>query len=124
MDRPREQRNPTVGKDRRDENDRQHRAVSAEKRNGTGDDGARKSGKLDQLAEDRTEQEDGEVELHEAGHPLHEEAGENRCHSRRIGQQNGAHRRDRREQDDAVAAISRDHQEDERCDGDEKAQAV
>ena len=52
---------------------------------------------FDQLAEDRPEQEDGEVELHEAGHSLHEEAGENRSHRRRIGQQNGAHRRDRRE---------------------------
>ena len=80
------QRNSAIGQKRRDENDRQHGTVSAENRNGAGNDGARKSGKLDQLAEASTQQKDGELELHEAGHPLHEEAGENPGDGGRIGQ--------------------------------------
>ena len=56
-----EQRNSAIGQQRRDENDRQHGTVSAENCHGAGNYGARKSGKLNELAEDRTKQKDGKV---------------------------------------------------------------
>ena len=39
---------------------------------------------------------------------------------RRIGQQDGAQRGDRREQDDAVAAIGHEHEEDQRSQDDQQ----
>ena len=56
-----EQRNSAIGQKRRDENDRQHGTVSAENCHGAGNYGAHKSGKLNELAEDRTKQKDGKV---------------------------------------------------------------
>ena len=62
----------------------------------------------------------GKYELHEADHLLHEDAGEDGRNCRGIGQEHGKHRRDRREEDDAEAAIGNEHQQHERADRDQK----
>src|SRR5690606_38056937 len=115
-----EQRHPAIGEQRADQHDRQHRALRANHADGRGHDRARESRDLDQLAEHRAQQEHREIQLQEADHPVHEQAGEHRRHQRGIGQQHRAHRRHRREQDDAVAAVSDQHQEAQRAEHDQE----
>ena len=78
------------------------------------DDRFREARELDDLAEHRAEQEHRKIELHEDDHLVHEQAGEDRRHSRGIGEQHRAQGRDRREQNDAEAAIGDEHQKEQR----------
>ena len=109
-----EQRHAAVGQQRAHQHDRQDRALCADDadrrvRRST----CEKPDSLDQLAEHRAQQEHREIQLQEPDHLVHEQAGEHRRDQRGIGQQHRTERRDRREQDDAVAAIGDHHQEHE-----------
>jgi hypothetical protein len=65
---------------------------------------------LDVLAEDSAQHEHREIIFDEADHLFHEDAGKHRRHQRGVGQQHRAHGGNRREQDDAVAAVGHKHQ--------------
>ena len=114
------ERHAPVGQKSAHQHDREHGALAPDEANDGRDDGLREPGQLDHFAEHRAEQEDRKVQLHEADHLVHEHAGEDRRHGRGVGQEHGEHRRDRREEDHAEAAIGDKHQEHEGSDGDQK----
>jgi len=71
------------------------------------------------LAEHRTEQEHGEIQLDEADHLFHEDAGEGGRDRTGVGQQHGTEGGDGGEQDDAVAAVGGKHQKPQSSKGDD-----
>jgi len=62
------------------------------------------------FAEYGAEQEHGEIQLHEADHFLHEDAGEHRRDGGGLRQKNCGERGERRHQDHAVSAIRGQHE--------------
>ena len=109
-----EERHAAVGEERAHQHDRQHGVAAPDQADHRGDDRAREAGELDHLAEHRAEQEHRQVGLDEADHLVHEHAAEHRRHERGVGEKHGEQRADRREQDDAEAAVGDEHQERER----------
>src|SRR6187402_1950124 len=80
-----------------------------------------KTGQFDELAKDRSEQKDGEIKLQKADHLFHEQAGKHRRDEHGIGEQHRAQSDEWSEQDDAMAAISCQHQERQRREDDQEA---
>ena len=116
-----EQRHAAIGQHGADQHDRQHGALLADEADDRRDDRLGKAGQLDHLAEHGAEQEDRKIQLHEADHLVHEQAGEDRRHGGGVGQQHGEQGRHGSEQDNAEAAVGHEHQKDESGHGDQKA---
>ncbi|ABA52012.1 hypothetical protein BURPS1710b_A1245 [Burkholderia pseudomallei 1710b] len=113
-----EQRHAAIGEQRAHRDDHRVRARAADVADRGGDDRLGEAGQLDHLAEHGAEQEHREVELHEADHLFHEDAGEDGGDGGGIGQQHRAERGDGGEQDHAVAAVGGEHQERQRGEDD------
>jgi hypothetical protein len=107
------QRDAAVSQDGADDDDGEHRPLATDDLDHRGNNRLREAGEFNHLAEDRAEQEDGEEVFDEADHLVHEEAGKHRRHHVGVDKQDRAHCSNRREEDDAVAAVGYKHQKDQ-----------
>lgn len=112
-----------VGEHGADEDDGEDGALGADAADDESDDGLGEARDLNEFSENSAEDEDGEVELEEADHLFHKDAGEDGGDSGGIGEKDGQQGGSRGEEDDAEAAIGGNHQKQEGGEDDEEGHA-